>query len=177
MRCETSWQCSGAVVNLELILTLQRSPMRKSKAIALSLLGLGAASLSGGCGSSSPTEPTPAETSSADNPSEPTEVMFEPDDVWYDKDGKEIATEWQKDPNGEDVPVAQPYDRLGRPWVYDENRTLVPPPPILVRIIQSSGSMIYVYRIGGTGLGTPAMVPLVKSGLGAHGSRVGIVGA
>jgi hypothetical protein len=151
--------------------------MRKSKAIALSLLGLGAAGLSGGCGSSSSTEATQAERSPADNPSEPTEVLFEPDDVWYDKDGKEISAEWQKDPNGEDVPVKAPYDRLGRPWVYDENRTLVPPPPILVRVIQSNGSMIYVYRIGGAVMGTPTMMPLVRGGLGAHGSQVGIVGA
>ena len=146
--------------------------MRKSKAIALSLLGLGFAGLSAGCGSSKSTESDATEPITDE--SESSEVLFEPDDTWHDENGNEIARSWTTDANGNQVPGTTPYDRIGRPWVYGPTGILVPPLPIIVRVISVNGSTVFVQRVGGVGSGR--VMAITRSGFGATGHGIGVAG-
>ena len=52
-----------------------------------------------------------------------------PDRTWHDAAGNPIAENWKTDETGKRVPDPHPHDRYGRPWVYDAEGNLVPPPP------------------------------------------------
>src|SRR5437764_3214156 len=52
-----------------------------------------------------------------------------PDHTWYDDHGNAIPEHWKTDVTGKRVPDPHPYDRYGRPWVYDADGNLVPPAP------------------------------------------------
>jgi hypothetical protein len=155
--------------------------MRKSKAITLSLLGLGTG-LSYGCGGSDPA-PTPAPVAVepvAERPADdaPADPVFEPDDTWFDADGRPIPTEWKEDADGQRVPAQQPYDRFGRPWTRDEGGNWVPPPPAPVRTSQLFGAVIVHGVPGGRSGGI--VVPRSKfsssvsrGGFGTTGGRIG----
>ena len=154
--------------------------MRKSKAIALSLLGLGTAGLAG-CGSGKPTEPDrpdptpaqPASTTPTDS-TEPEQVSFEPGDTWYDAKGKVITPEWTKEPGGTTVPVVFPHDRLGRPWEYDEEGKLVPPPPIDLPATPIIGGFVYVHSV--PGLRSAGLATVSRGGLGRTGGYIMVPG-
>jgi hypothetical protein len=147
--------------------------MRKSKAVTLSLLGLGTAGLAGGCGgSSSESAQAPEVTPSTD--SDPSEVAFEPDDTWYDPQGNPIPEEWTTDPTGKEVPVRHPHDALGRPWVYDSEGNLVPPPRTTVRTTQLFGPFVFIHSAhGGRPGGTVAPRSTPRGGFGTIGGRIG----
>lgn len=134
--------------------------MKKSKAIALTLLGFGTSTLAAGCGGESKNgRPTvweglspeqaqvPPHPDDADN--KPTEVEFHPDDEWFDKDGNPVAKEWVDGADGRKVPANLPHDRLGRPWVNDENGDLVPPLPTTVYARPFIGGMVLYFSGGG----------------------------
>jgi hypothetical protein len=134
--------------------------VKKSKAIALTLLGLGASTLTTGCGGESknerttvregaPPEQAPVPPRPDDADLEPTDVEFNPVDEWFDKDGNPIAKEWVDGGQGKKVPANPPHDRLGRAWVNDENGNLVPPPPTTVYARPFIGGMVLFFAGGG----------------------------
>jgi hypothetical protein len=146
--------------------------VRKSKAIALSLLGLGTAGLAG-CGSGRPTEPassdpTPAQPAAATT--EPDKIPFQPDNTWYDADGKLIVPEWTKDPDGNLVPAVYPHDRIGRPWEYDEEGRLVPPPPIALPATPIIAGFVYVHPV--PGLRSAGLATVSRGGFGRIGGHI-----
>lgn len=152
--------------------------MRKSKAVALSLLGLGTAGLAG-CGSGKPTEssssdstPTqPAATTPADT-SEPDQLPFEPDNTWHDANGNPIAELWTKDADGNLIPAIRPHDRLGRPWEYDEEGKLVPPPPIYLPATPIIAGFVYVHKV--PGLRSAGLATVSRGGFGHIGGRISV---
>ncbi|MBX9627359.1 MAG: hypothetical protein K2X82_26385 [Gemmataceae bacterium] len=167
--------------------------MRKSKAVALSLLGFGAA----GCGSGDPpaTSGYAAKGTGSERPAarplddlppaDPSQAFAEPDDTWYDPDGKEIPKEFVAGPEGKPVPARPPHDRFGRPWVQDENGEYVPPPPAPVRVSHLFGAVIVYGMLGGrpgpTVLPRSAAGTISRSapgtvGRGGFGSTAGRVG-
>src|SRR5947209_2624207 len=94
--------------------------MRMSKGITLTVLGglvLTACLTTGGCG------------------------RRRPDYTWYDAHGNRVTANWKTDATGKRIPDPHPYDRYGRPWVYNAGGELVPPEPPA-----GSGSS---YRSGG----------------------------
>jgi hypothetical protein len=91
--------------------------MRKSRAITLTVLSTlmltGCCVSMSGCGRRPP-----------------------PDHTWHDASGNPVPEKWKTDEhgnrlldaNGHPIPEPFPHDRDGRPWVYDSNSVLVPPP-------------------------------------------------
>ena len=151
--------------------------MRKSKAIALTLLGLGSAGLAVGCGvQPAHTPPTDASLDLDDveleEPAELTQVVFEPDDTWFDKDGNPIAKEWVEGPCGKRVPVQQPFDRVGRPWELDAEGNLVPPSPTTISSRPIIGGIAFLY-VGGRGGTSGHFIPPPRGGVSAFKSGPG----
>jgi hypothetical protein len=146
--------------------------MRKSKAITLSILGLGTFGLASGCGTSEPPPSTSPDTKpSADPaPTDPAEVTVEPDDTWYDPQGNRIPEEWTVDATGKRVPVQHPHDQFGRPWVYDSEGNLVPPPQTTVRTTRLFGPIVFIHGVPG---GRSGGTLVTRSGFGSTGGRIG----
>jgi hypothetical protein len=150
--------------------------VRKSKAIALSLLGLGTAGLAG-CGSGKPTEPdrpdpAPAPAQPTAAAADPEQLPFEPDNTWHDANGIPIAEQWTKDTDGNTVPVVYPHDRLGRPWEYDEEGRLTPPPSIYLPATPIIGGFVYVHPV--PGLRSAGLATTSRGGFGHIGGRIAV---
>jgi hypothetical protein len=103
----------------------QEGVMRRSKKITL--VALGAAVLTAGCGQADP--PPPAAVADQPRPADRQPLAQAEDDaeVWHDADGNPIPEEWKEDENGNLVPAQHPHDSHGRPWVHDHRGVLVAP--------------------------------------------------
>lgn len=73
------------------------------------------------------------------------------DRTWYDAQGHAVAENWKTDATGKRVPDPHPYDRHGRPWVYDANGNLVPPPPPAGSSSSTRRSAAPLWLWGGSG--------------------------
>lgn len=153
--------------------------MRMSRKITLGFLS--AAMLTAACRRD---PPPPAETV--------TYVPEPADPTWYDEKGQPIPEEWGPDDDGNVVPLAQPHDRHGRPWVWDSAGVLVPPAPLMVAMAaatagtpgyrpaySSGGSFLYGrpgYRsFGGPSSASPrpaAPSAVSRGGFGSTGARM-----
>ncbi len=106
-----------------------------------------------------------------------------PDHTWYDSGGNRIEERWKTDETGKRVPDPHPYDRYGRPWVYDADGNLVPPaPPAGSSSSSRSGFFFWggsgyrstgsgtSYRSGNPGIGSSSPSSISRGGFGSTGA-------
>jgi hypothetical protein len=96
-----------------------------------------------------------------------------PDLTWYNAQGQPIPEHWTTNADGKRVPDPHPYDRYGRPWVYDANGLLVPPAGSPSRSRSSSlwlwGGSGYRSTSSGTSYGHSSTSSISRGGFGSTG--------